>query len=33
MVMGATVVGSMFILVANIVLDVAYAFLHPRVRY
>jgi peptide/nickel transport system permease protein len=33
MVMGVTVVGSMFILVANIVVDVAYAFLDPRVRY
>lgn len=33
MVMGVTVVGSMFILVANIVVDIAYAFLDPRVRY
>jgi peptide/nickel transport system permease protein len=33
MVMGVTVIGSMFILVANIVVDVAYAFLDPRVRY
>ena len=32
-VMGVTVVGSVFILVANIVVDVAYAFLDPRVRY
>jgi ABC-type dipeptide/oligopeptide/nickel transport system permease component len=32
-VMGVTVVGSMFILAANIVVDVAYAFLDPRVRY
>jgi ABC-type dipeptide/oligopeptide/nickel transport system permease component len=31
--MGVTVVGSMFILAANIVVDVAYAFLDPRVRY
>jgi ABC-type dipeptide/oligopeptide/nickel transport system permease component len=31
--MGVTVIGSMFILVANIVVDVAYAFLDPRVRY
>ena len=33
MVMGVTVVGSVFILTANIVVDVAYAFLDPRVRY
>jgi peptide/nickel transport system permease protein len=33
MVMGVTVIGSMFILTANIVVDVAYAFLDPRVRY
>ncbi len=33
MVMGVTVVGSMFILAANIVVDIAYAFLDPRVRY
>jgi peptide/nickel transport system permease protein len=33
MVMGVTIVGSLFILVANIVVDVAYAFLDPRVRY
>ena len=33
MVMGVTVIGSMFILSANIVVDVAYAFLDPRVRY
>lgn len=33
MVMGVTVIGSMFILVANIVVDIAYAFLDPRVRY
>jgi peptide/nickel transport system permease protein len=32
-VMGVTVVGSVFILFANIVVDVAYAFLDPRVRY
>jgi peptide/nickel transport system permease protein len=32
-VMGVTVVGSLFILTANIVVDVAYAFLDPRVRY
>ena len=33
MVMGVTIVGSLFILFANIVVDVAYAFLDPRVRY
>ena len=33
MVMGVTVIGSMFLLTANIVVDVAYAFLDPRVRY
>ena len=33
MVMGVTVMGSIFILFANIVVDVAYAFLDPRVRY
>jgi peptide/nickel transport system permease protein len=33
MVMGVTVVGSLFILFANIAVDVAYAFLDPRVRY
>jgi peptide/nickel transport system permease protein len=33
MVLGVTIVGSMFILAANIVVDVAYAFLDPRVRY
>lgn len=33
MVMGVTIIGSMFILAANIVVDVAYAFLDPRVRY
>ena len=31
--MGVTVVGAMFILAANIVVDIAYAFLDPRVRY
>jgi ABC-type dipeptide/oligopeptide/nickel transport system permease component len=31
--MGVTVIGSMFILTANIVVDVTYAFLDPRVRY
>lgn len=33
MVMGVTIIGSIFILTANIVVDVAYAFLDPRVRY
>ena len=33
MVMGVTVIGSMFILTANIIVDIAYAFLDPRVRY
>ena len=32
-VMGVTIVGSVFILAANIVVDIAYAFLDPRVRY
>jgi peptide/nickel transport system permease protein len=33
MVMGVTVLGALFIAVANLVVDVAYAFLDPRVRY
>jgi peptide/nickel transport system permease protein len=33
MVMGVTIVGAMFILAANIVVDIAYALLDPRVRY
>jgi peptide/nickel transport system permease protein len=33
MVMGVTVMGSIFIVIANIVVDVAYAILDPRVRY
>jgi ABC-type dipeptide/oligopeptide/nickel transport system permease component len=33
MVMGITVFGSIFIVTANLVVDVAYAFLDPRVRY
>jgi ABC-type dipeptide/oligopeptide/nickel transport system permease component len=33
MVMGVTVMGSIFILFANIAVDIAYAFLDPRVRY
>jgi len=32
-VMGVTVLGAMFIAVANLVVDVVYAFLDPRVRY
>ncbi len=32
-VMGVTIVGAFFIVVANLVVDVAYAFLDPRVRY
>jgi peptide/nickel transport system permease protein len=33
MVMGITVMGALFIAIANLVVDVAYAFLDPRVRY
>ena len=33
MVMGVTVLGAVFIALANLVVDVAYAFLDPRVRY
>jgi peptide/nickel transport system permease protein len=33
MVMGVTVLGAMFIATANLVVDVVYAFLDPRVRY
>ncbi len=33
MVMGVTVLGAMFIAAANLVVDVIYAFLDPRVRY
>jgi peptide/nickel transport system permease protein len=32
-VMGVTVVGAFFIVVANLVVDIVYAFLDPRVRY
>jgi peptide/nickel transport system permease protein len=32
-VMGVTVLGAMFIVVANLLVDVTYAFLDPRVRY
>ena len=33
MVMGVTVLGALFIAIANLVVDVTYAFLDPRVRY
>lgn len=33
MVMGITVLGAMFIAFANLIVDVVYAFLDPRVRY
>jgi len=33
MVMGVTVLGAMFIAFANLIVDVVYAFLDPRVRY
>ncbi len=32
-VMGITVLGAFIIVVANLLVDVAYAFLDPRVRY
>ena len=32
-VMGVTIFGSLFIVIANLVVDVMYAFLDPRVRY
>ncbi|GIV00735.1 MAG: hypothetical protein KatS3mg014_2350 [Actinomycetota bacterium] len=32
-VMGVTLVGAFFIVVANFVVDILYAFLDPRVRY
>jgi peptide/nickel transport system permease protein len=32
-VMGVTMLGAFFIVVANLVIDVVYAFLDPRVRY
>ena len=31
--MGVTVLGAFFIAVANLVVDIVYAFLDPRVRY
>ena len=33
MVMGVTVFGALFIAFANLIVDVVYAFLDPRVRY
>ena len=33
MIQGTVLFGAFFIIVANIVVDVAYAFLDPRVRY
>jgi ABC-type dipeptide/oligopeptide/nickel transport system permease component len=33
MVMGVTILGAMFFAIANLVVDVAYAALDPRVRY
>ena len=33
MVMGVTVIGAVFIVVANLVVDIVYAALDPRVRY
>jgi peptide/nickel transport system permease protein len=32
-VMGVTVLGALFIVIANLVVDIVYAFLDPRVRY
>jgi peptide/nickel transport system permease protein len=32
-VMGVTVLGAFIIAIANLVVDVAYAFVDPRVRY
>ena len=32
-VMGVTMVGALFIVVANLIVDIVYAFLDPRVRY
>ena len=31
--MGVTVVGAFFIVVANLIVDIVYASLDPRVRY
>ena len=32
-VMGVTILGALFIVIANLVVDIVYAFLDPRVRY
>jgi peptide/nickel transport system permease protein len=32
-VMGVTILGALLIVVANLVVDIGYAFLDPRVRY
>jgi peptide/nickel transport system permease protein len=32
-VMGVTILGALFIAIANLVVDIVYAFLDPRVRY
>ena len=32
-VMAVTVLGAVFIVIANLIVDVVYAFLDPRVRY
>jgi peptide/nickel transport system permease protein len=31
--MGVTILASFFIIVANLVIDVLYAYLDPRIRY
>ena len=31
--MGVTILGALFIAIANLVVDIVYAFLDPRVRY
>jgi peptide/nickel transport system permease protein len=31
--MGVTLFAALFIVIANLIIDVAYAFLDPRVRY
>jgi peptide/nickel transport system permease protein len=31
--MGVTVLGALFIVIANLIVDIVYAFLDPRVRY
>jgi peptide/nickel transport system permease protein len=33
MVMGVTILGALFVATANLVVDVVYAVLDPRVRY